>query len=233
MITLLARRAFAAGLLATTAAAQAGATLEVAPVRHELTAARPLLSMKVSNRGSEPATLQLRAFVWSQADGEDRLLPADDAVISPPMFTLAPGASQIVRARVRPGAGEREASYRLLIDELPAGEPNSTVQVALRLSIPVFVNAAARAPAQLEWQLGAAGLQVVNAGRAHQRVHDLSLWAADGRVIAPLAATSPYLLAGAQRHWRLPERGVAAGDAVVLRYTTDHGRVDVPLVARP
>jgi fimbrial chaperone protein len=234
MNAVLRRLLAAAALGAAGAAAHAAATLEVAPVRHELSAARPLLAMTVTNRGQQPATLQVRGFAWSQPDGEDQLLPADDAVISPPIFTLPPGASQIVRAQLRPGAGPREATYRLLIDELPSAEqPSNGVRIALRLSIPVFVTAAPRAPAQLHWQLAPAGLQVANAGLVHQRLREIALVAADGRTITPLAAASPYLLAGAQRRWPLPAHAVAAGDALTLRYTTDHGRVEVPLVARP
>jgi fimbrial chaperone protein len=228
-------RSFAAALLGIAGLPVfAAATLEVAPVRHELAAARPLLMMTVTNRGAEPTTLQVRGFVWTQADGEDRLLPADDAVISPPMFTLAPGASQVVRGQLRPRAGDtREATYRLLIDELPSAQPEAAVRVALRLSIPVFVRPAQRAPADLGWQLDASGLRAVNEGSNHERVRELSLRGADGRTIAPLHAAPQYLLAGATRRWPLPERSIAAGEALVLRYVTDSGRVEVPLVARP
>lgn len=232
-------RPFLAGLglaAALAGGAARAATLEVAPVSHELSAARPALSMTVTNRGHAPATLQVRGFAWTQDDGEDRLLPAAELMVSPPIFKLAPGATQVVRALVQGAASERERSYRLLIDELPDDADGVAVRVALRLSVPVFVKPAGPGGPQLDWALSAdaRGVRIDNRGGSYQRVHQLSVLTADGRSL-DAASPGPYVLAGAQRRWSL---GAAAatlrpGDTVRLSALTDGGRVEVPLVVGP
>ncbi len=214
----------------------AAATLDVAPVSHELTAARPALGMTVTNRGDAPVTLQVRGFAWDQDGGEDRLLPATEVIVSPPIFSIAPGQSQVLRALVRAPASDRERSYRLLIDELPGAADGAAVRMTLRLSVPVFVKPALERPAQLDWALAADGrsIRVANSGGARQRVHRLELVRADGRRLAA-SASGPYVLAGAQRRWTLDEdaRSVMPGETLRVSALTDAGRIEVPLVVAP
>lgn len=222
-----------AALVGTPAAA---ATLDIAPVSHELTAARPALSMTVTNRGDAPVALQVRGFVWDQDSGEDRLLPAAEVLVSPPIFSIAPGQSQVLRALVQGAVSERERSYRLLIDELPAEGERSAVRMALRLSVPVFVKPAVEQPARLAWTLAADGrsIRVANLGGSRQRVHRLELLRADCQRLAA-SASGPYVLAGAQRRWTLDEdaRSLKPGETLRVSALTDAGRIEVPLVVAP
>lgn len=225
---------FAAWLAGPPAAA---ATLDIAPVSHELTAARPALSMTVTNRGDAPVTLQVRGFAWDQDSGEDRLTPAAEVIVSPPIFSIAPGQSQVLRALVQGPAPERERSYRLLIDELPAEGERSAVRMALRLSVPVFVKPALeQPPAKLDWALAADGrsIRVANVGGSRHRVHRLELLRADGQRLAA-SSSGPYVLAGAQRRWTLDEdaRSLKPGEALRVSALTDAGRIEVPLVVAP
>lgn len=216
--------------------AAVAATLDLAPVSHELSAARPALSMTVTNRGDAPTTLQVRGFAWDQDAGEDRLQPAPEIIVSPPIFTLAPGQSQVLRALVQVPASVRERSYRLLLDELPPDTDRSAVRMALRLSVPVFVKPPESAPAKLDWALAAdgRGIRVGNLGGSRERVHRLELVTADGRRVAA-SASGPYVLAGAERRWTLDEdaRTLKAGEVVRLSALTDAGRIEVPLVVAP
>lgn len=225
--------ALAVLLIALGPAARAAA-LEVAPVSHDLAPGVSALSMTVSNRGAAAVHLQLRGYAWRQDGGEDRLLPADEVIVAPAIFSLAPGQSQTVRALIRGAASDRERSYRLLLDELPGDEPDSHVRMALRLSIPVFLAAGPARPAQLEWQFDAARrvLSVANLGAARERVRELSLRGSDGQRLALLGGATPYVLAGAQRHWSVPA-ALPPGARLNLSAQTDAGPIEVPLVVAP
>ncbi len=92
--------------------------------------------------------VQAEVMLWEQVDGEDRLTPTRDLLVSPAVFTLPPNGSQLVRVALRnpPADTTRELSYRLILQEVPQpANPDFTgLQVTLRLSVPVFVAAQER-----------------------------------------------------------------------------------------
>lgn len=230
----------AAGLLGSLACS--AATLEVAPVMHELVPGRNSLSMTVANRGALAVTVQVRGFVWRQDEREEQLDPADDVLLSPPIFTLGPGRSQTVRALFAPQPDARvERSYRLLIDEIPGAEPAAEpVRFALRLSVPVFRLAEPRGTPRVLWELHADGQQLVarNEGGTRDRLREVSLLLPSGERIEPAAPATAYVLTGARRVWSIggtpaSRRPLRAGDTVTLTAQTDAGRVELPLVVAP
>ncbi len=91
----------------------------------------------------------------------------------------------------------RELSYRLILQEVPqtANPDFSGLQVALRLSVPVFVaNAGTTGPA-LAWSAAAPGdglaLTAQNSGDVHARIHGFSVAPAAGDgapLVQPVAA---------------------------------------------
>ncbi len=155
------------------------------------------------------------------------------------MGTIAPGATQVVRILVRGVPQAQEASYRILLDQIPPPAAPGNVRIALRLSIPVFAEPAAHAAPHLRWTLESAGanavLVAVNDGGRHATVRDIALAAGDGRALPVEANASPYVLPGATRRWRVP--GLAApppGATVRLTAHADSGPIDQPLaVAAP
>lgn len=212
------------------------AALEVTPVVHELAASKQALSMTVANRGAGPATLQVRAFHWAQVDGEERLSAATDVVLSPAIFSVEAGRSQTVRALFAGGAADRERSYRILIDELPQASDADPLRFALRLSIPVFQQAAVATPASLGWRLEAGSRRLVatNGGGRRERVRELLL-VSDSGTAQPGNPGGAYLLAGTTRSWALDPRAIVLkpGDRWTLRTQTDAGPIEVPLVVSP
>lgn len=143
----LASRAIAALLLLMAANIHA-ASFTVNPVRIELSTAMPSAVLQVENTQPLPVTIQLSTMVWAQPAGKDELKPSRDIVATPQIFTLKPGATQIVRlGLLRKNDSEQEASYRLLLDEIPAppAPDFKGLQVALRISLPVFVKPAGEA----------------------------------------------------------------------------------------
>jgi fimbrial chaperone protein len=220
------------------AGACAGAALEVTPVIHELPAAQKALSMAVSNHGGQSATLQVRAFTWSQDEnGQEQLTPMPEIVLSPAIFTVEGGRTQRVRAIFPGDGGERERSYRILIDELPDVSGAEPVRFALRLSVPVFRQTAVPVPAALSWRLeaGSRKLLAVNRGGRRERIRELSLASAKGERTQPTSPWGLYLLAGNSRSWAVDPRAgeLKPGDPWTLTAQTDAGPIEIPLVVAP
>ena len=121
----------AAWILLLNSAAQAGA-LTVNPIRLELAGGQAATSLTVGNAADGPTTVQVSVQVWQHRDGVDVLEPAtgrDAPLVTPPIFRLAPGGSQIVRigfaSRTAP---VEEGRWRLVVEEVPQPE---AVPVAL------------------------------------------------------------------------------------------------------
>jgi len=186
--------------------------LQVAPVSVTLTAAETADGLTLSNVGDQPLHAQVRVYRWHQGDDDSETLePTADLIVSPPMIALQPGTQQlvrVVRAGTAPSAGDAEAAYRVVVDELPiaADRAHGGLNFVLRYTLPVFMLPAGPAvEPDLQWNLvevdGAIALTVANSGGKHAQVADVALVAADGTrtVLAP--GLLGYALAGASRTW--------------------------------
>lgn len=182
--------------------------IAVAPIRLDLAAASKAEVLTVSNRGSEPAEVQLRVLRWSQQGSDDEYAPSDEVLVSPPRFALAGGAEQVVRVYRRGAAPAAEQSYRLFIDQLPQGEATpGSVRLPIRLVIPLFVGGTQESAPDLHWSAQRRGGQVLlrvhNRGDRHVRIAALALGAPTAA--APTAQPALlYVLPGAQREIALP-----------------------------
>ena len=108
--------------------------------------------------------------------------------------------------------------------------------MALRLSLPVFVEPATRIAPHLEWRIehdaDGVWLVAVNDGSRHERLHNILL-SAGTATFKPEGDSSPYLLAGVTRRFRLPDDAVPANTAELrLTAQSDSGKIDV-LVRSP
>ena len=180
-------------------------SLTVVPVNIEMTARQMATTLTVINHGDSATSVQIRAFAWKQPDGNEALTASDDVVVSPPIATIAPGASQVVRLVLRRAPQGQEATYRILLDQIPAAAAPGTVRIALRLSIPVFAEPATRVAASVKFRIeskdGQRYLVATNDGARHETVRDIAIKTTDGSALATTANTSPYILAGATRRW--------------------------------
>jgi fimbrial chaperone protein len=155
----------------------------VNPVRIELSADTPSAVLQVESTQGAPVTIQLSTMAWSQLAGKDELKPSREILVTPQIFVLKPGATQIVRIGMqrRPDA-EQELSYRLLLEEIPPPPAPDFrgLQVALRISLPVFIKPASAAAPRLVAALRRdteqqVHLQLTNLGKAAARLQGLSL----------------------------------------------------------
>lgn len=231
-----------AGLAALFALSSAGAgTFTISPLRVDFTGATGTAALTVRNEEATPVVVQAEGLAWSQDGGQETFQPTRDLLVSPAVFTLAPGGSQLVRVALRRGPdATRELSYRMVLQEVPqAASPEFTgLQVALRLSIPVFVAPRAQSAPDLAWTArpGADGrmtLAVRNDGNVNARVQRFALKSADGASTLFEQPGLTYVLAGASRQWLIdlptghstPAKAVASAGpgAYRLEGTSDRG----------
>lgn len=190
--------AFAAWFLC--AAATAG-SFSITPVRIDIPVTRRAASIEVENTGPQAAQLQAERYRWRRDNGgDDELEPSEEFVVSPPIFSLAPGQRQIVRVLLMaPPDPTRETAFRLILQETPLGEPPpNTVATVLRISLPVFITPSGARP-DLDWSIrreaGGMKLEVENRGGAHAFITSVKML--DGRNLK----ADGYLLAGERRSW--------------------------------
>jgi fimbrial chaperone protein len=214
----------------------------ISPTRLDISSASRSAALTVRNQERE-ALVQAQVMLWEQVDGEDKLTPTRDLLVSPAVFTLGQDASQLVRVALRRAPDTtREQSYRLILQEVPQpANPDTTgLQVALRLSIPVFVAKEGAAGPVLAWSAApsADGLVITaqNSGDVHARIQGFSVAPAagdDAPLVQPVAA---YVLPGQARSWNVGrEQGdktsAAAWRRLRLKVTTDDGESEAELDA--
>lgn len=215
---------FFIALLLTANVVVAG-SFSVSPVRVSITPDTRVVALQVHNSGSGPASVQAELVAWSQVNGEDKFEPSRDVLVTPPIFTVPPGETQVIRVGLRrPPDQTRELSYRLFLQELPPPIPDNFqgLRVVTRMSLPVFVapDSGEAAPA-LRWRVqGDAdnGLLVTarNDGNGHGQVTELHLELADGREIKQRGNT--YILPEAMGEWSITavDGPVASGAELIL-----------------
>lgn len=186
------------------------ANLQISPVSITFKTGQTAAGITLQNQGDASVYGQVRAFAWSQRDGEDVLTETADVLVSPPIIDVGPRAAQtirLVRRSVAPIASE--LSYRLLIDEIPrGGGPESGVDILLRYSVPVFMVPNESAEPILDWSIlresGARYLAVSNRGRLHAQVGATRLDNQSGQQYELSNGLLGYVLPAQQRRWRLP-----------------------------
>ena len=197
-----------ATLLALSAPAVAG-SFSISPLRVDFAETAGTAALTVRNEDATAVVIQTQGLGWSQEGGQDALSPSRDLLISPAVFTLQPGGSQLIRVALRRSIDPvRELSYRLIVQEVPQAASKDFVglQVALKLSVPIFVAPTAPAEPQLTWAAtrGADGKLSVSArndGAAHERILRFALKTADGTTTVLEQPSLSYVLAGAVRQW--------------------------------
>ncbi|HUP91870.1 MAG TPA: fimbria/pilus periplasmic chaperone [Solimonas sp.] len=225
-------------LLSTPGMALAG-SFTVAPVRVQLAAGQRATSVTLTNVSAEPQRIQAEALRWTREGGEDVYHEDAQLLLNPPLFELAPGASQIVRLGFRPGAvppADRESAFRVYFQEVPKDKApqGPELRLVLRIGVPVFVAPAQPAGAQLDWSAGseAAGqtrISLTNRGDQHTRISDLKLSQA---AMPPAKADGfTYVFPGETYSWLVQTPALSTGRAVELDALTDQGPVHVQLPA--
>jgi fimbrial chaperone protein len=195
----------------------------------------------VRNDRTREVLYQVTVMDWHVVNGADRYEVTRDFIASPPLFTLAPSASQVVRIGFRsPARQPVEQAYRLVLTEVPrpgdtAGE-GGVIDFAMQYLLPVFVAPAGRgAKLPLTWSLRADGDAMVvvradNPGNSRTALNMVGLSSQPGAAPAPEFASRQRVtvLAHSWREWRFP----VAGDKASLpwRIVVLHSGNDAPMI---
>jgi len=224
----------------------AASGLQVSPVTLTLAPSQNADGLWLSNTGDNVVHAQVRVYRWTQENGEEKLTPSRNILVSPPMLELAATDRQlirIIRTGAPPsGAGAVEEAYRVIIDELPVEgqEPKKGLKFVLRYSVPIFVEPAGAAPAapQLTWSLSRNGdhavLDVANGGGTHAQLAALNFVDAAGRRTVVHDGLLGYVLPGAQMRWTLkpPVAAFAAGGSMETMINGNTTQQSLPPIER-
>ena len=208
-------------ILVAASAAVAG-SFSVSPVRIELSAQQKMGVLTVRNEEDVPALVQVETLAWSQADGNEVHVPTRDVLATPPVFTLPPKGQQILRVALRRNAdAARELSYRLALQEVVAEAPKESVglRVALRISLPVFVQPSVLSDADLRWSArcdadGNLTVEATNHGNGHIQLAGFSVHYADSVDATFTHSGARYVLPGSRVGWTFKSDGEADRQAI-------------------
>jgi fimbrial chaperone protein len=197
-----------AGMLATLLAAGGAGAITIAPVVVELSPARKVVSVTVTNPSDSAVNFQAEVLEWSQANGQDKLEATHDIMVVPPIVRIAAGATQIFRVTSRRPPGAREQAYRLILEDVTAeavaSQDSATVNIRVRHSLPVFV-ATAGTPlvsvqvAQCAAPVGKACVRLTNDGGRYVTTKSMSI---EGGSWNKQVVLGTRLLAGGWREWQ-------------------------------
>jgi fimbrial chaperone protein len=223
------------GLLSLVPTAYA-ATFSIDPVRLELSQAVKTAIVRVENTSTTATTVQVQAMAWSQVDKQDVLRPSRDLIVSPAVFRLKPGSVQIVRvALLKTPDTQRELSYRLVLDEIPPPPPPDFrgLQMALKISMPVFIQAEEGGAADLDIAVtpvvnNQLKLVLSNRGQTHAKIKSLQVLGEVSQLTIAHHDTQLYILPGQQRELLLTVAKLPAPlpDKLTIRAVTMTGPID-------
>jgi len=227
------RVAFAAVATAWTGFASAQA-ITVSPLRADLSAAQPVGVVTVRNDDPRfPTIVQVRPNGWQVVDDADRYEPTRELAVSPSIFKLEPGQTQVVRLSLRVPADRRaERLYRLFLQQVPDEAEQSrragNVRFLFNVGIPVVVAPSENRDAapKVTWRIesrpgGEYRLRASNEGTAHLKLTGVSLPADSGEVRVVSGPT--YLLPGTERAWTFKAGGTLPAGPVRLTVQADDG----------
>ncbi|MDI3258119.1 MAG: fimbria/pilus periplasmic chaperone [Sinobacteraceae bacterium] len=205
-------RTFVCGAALLVCGAAPAGGFSVDPVHLELQAGAATTSLKVTNNADQAELLQVTVLRWARQDGSDVYQTEPGAVVTPPMFRLAPrGGSQVVRIGFNhpPGDGIGRA-WRVMVEEVPENSPVapvSTVNLRLRMSLPLVLQPS-RPKHALHWALwrGERSLRLSadNQGNVVERIDELRLSAIAGQPTYCAQAGPIYLFPGETQELTLP-----------------------------
>ena len=187
---------------------------EVSPIRVDFDSTTRSSVLTIRNVSSdESVVVQARIVKWTQSNGEDVTATTTDLIVNPPIFTLTPNGTQLVRLGPRDAAlaqgSSNELSYRIILSEVPkAPTPDFRgVGIALNLSVPVFFapNGSADQPLpEIVTSRDAEGrvvATVTNSGTKSFKVTKLALTNTTSKETLEELTQVRYLLPGSKATW--------------------------------
>lgn len=205
-------------------------SMQLAPLRLALSDSVTTSTLIVKNRSDTPTLVQLELLSWSQKNNDNVLEPSRDVLISPPVFTIPANGEQILRAVLRRKADpNKELSYRLFVREVQDQSSLATdgsVKVLLNISIPIFIEPAAKLSSKLLWHASMSGahkinIKLANNGLQHVQIKSFQL-SSDG--VNPISQNvMRYVLPGSSTEWTFENKDAPFKSPLTLQAITDNG----------
>lgn len=170
-------------LLAAVPTLVVAGNFSVSPLRVEMKGSHRLEVLTITNADDAPLSVEVELKNWSQQAGLEQLDDTHELLVTPPIFKMGPHGQQVVRIALRRDADPtRELDYRVLLTEIPPppSKDFSGMQVALQLSLPIFVAPPVAEHSELNWSAqwqadGTVLITASNSGNAHTRVTDFDV----------------------------------------------------------
>ena len=203
-----------------------GAGLAISPLRIEIDDADRGATVMLTNTSERALPVQSRLFAWSQESGEDVYAASSDLTISPSIASIPPGETQIVRVLRSGAASPGEKRYRLVVDQLPdpAAARAGAAEARIRFAVPMFLDRTKTAPAQLDWRIGANGIELTNTGGATARILQLDVKTANGTQVPVERNSLRYVLGNSTIAW--PVENACSLGPVTVTVSIDGRTVD-------
>jgi fimbrial chaperone protein len=210
---------------------------DVQPVRIEILPSRRSAALKISNRSGEPLTVQTSVMKWSLQDAKQTYAEVDDFVLNPPIFTVAPHSSQVVRLGPRAQQFDAvEKSYRLILTEVPGPLPIgfSGTRTVLRISVPIFIRQNAVLTNKISWEAwlesdGSITIDAENQGTSHVQFERLQL-TNSGK--STMRTANQYALPQEKVEWKCNEPEVRGATQITVAASTDAGDINEVLAVK-
>jgi len=217
------------------------ATFKVIPIKLYFENNQKTQTLTIRNEHDEPVTLQFETMEWSQdAQGQDAYVPTKDLVLFPKIVTVAAHSDKLIRLGYQgPTVTNQERAYRVYLTELPVSKPGqATLQMAMRLGLPVFISPAQGHPTleiiAIAVTQDMARLLVKNPSNQHAYVKTIRVagQAASGAELFTGEGAGWYLLPGNQRTFpiKLPAHDCARVSTVHVTLTFSHKDLNQPPV---
>lgn len=183
----------------------ASASFQVNPVQIILPSDRRSASLEITNSDAAPVAIRVTAFAWTQIDGGDVHVETSNVIASPPIFTVPPGKSQLVRIGLKDRAGP--GAYRVVLEEIPREERVAgQIKVLLRMDLPLYLVPKGGGTPELRWSAWRDGdgelfIKGQNFGPVHGEVVELSAEQDGSRTV--LSQQMGVVLPGSARIWQI------------------------------
>lgn len=167
--------------------------LGVDPVYINMDFNEKVQSINITNYGREKVIVQIYAFNWTQHNGEDVYVQSESITSNPPVLTLLPHQSQVIRIGLldKKLNRQQESSYRIFIREIPLYKQiKEQIKIISEFNLPLFVkpdvvnkNISWNISAELYNQTQKLILCMSNKGNIHAKINNIKLTRMNGEVL--------------------------------------------------
>jgi fimbrial chaperone protein len=215
------------------AAPSSAGSFKVNPVQIKLPADQRAASLTITNSDAAPVAVRVVTLAWSQQNGEDKYSPTGNVIVSPPIFTIPAGGTQLVRVGLKDRGIER--AYRVILEEIPRQKPvEGEVQVILRLNLPLYLIPKDGGKPDVSWRAwrtadGIIDIEGRNSGTLYEQVAELSVEAGERAEV--LSKELGTVLPGSSRIWKV--RGstlLHPGGSFTLKVRSSAGEIEAPVL---